>query len=391
MTTSATGAYTGLSYLAETVFGTTPAGTYTSLRNTGPGLGITKDIFKSNELRDDRGVSDLRHGVKKITGEIPIEISYGEFDPILEAALGGTWAANVLKTGVVERSFTLRQRHADILTDGLFTGCKINTFSMKCPANAMVTGSFGVIGHDATYVGTPHTVVVTITSACTGSANATITIGGAANLIAVVNEDTTGAVAGKLHTQIESAGYTATVDGSAVTIAYPAVLGNCDVTWSAGTTGVAATVATPVIVDPTASQTNSPYDSFAGLVKENNVESAIITSIDWQVSNGYTPAYVVGDDTAQHVVPGRCDVTGTLSALFQNITLMNKFINETESSIELQLGSTAKYYTILFDRIKYTGGSAPVSGEGLIALNMPFQALLDPDTSTTMTVTRIPA
>ncbi len=391
MTTSATGAYTGLSYLAETVFGTTPAGTYTSLRNTGPGLGITKDIFKSNELRDDRGVSDLRHGVKKIAGEIPIEISYGEFDPILEAALGGTWTANVLKTGVVERSFTFRQRHADILTDGLFSGCKVNTFSMKCPANAMVTGSFGVIGHDATYVGTPHTVTILVTHACSSSGNVTITIGGTPSVIAVLENDTVEQVATKIQLFLDALAYTATVDTATVTVTFAAVLGVCTVTGSYASTGVTATIGTPAIIDPTASQTNSPFDSFAALVKENNVESAIITSIDWQVTNGYTPAYVVGDDTAQYVVPGRCDVTGTLSALFQNITLMNKFINETESSIELQLGATAKYYTILFDRIKYTGGSAPVSGEGLIALSMPFQALYDSDTSTTMTVTRIPS
>jgi hypothetical protein len=352
--TFATGAYQGLSYIAETTFGTTPAGTYTALRTTGAGLQITKDMFKSAELRDDRAITDLRHGVKKIAGEVPIEFSYGEFDPILEAALCGTWNTNVLLTGVTERSFTFRRRFADILVDGGLTGGRINTFSMKCPANGMVTGSFGIVGKNATYVGTPHTVTILVTHACSSSGNVTITIGGAANVIAVAENDTVDQVATKIKNFLDALdAYVATVDTATVTVTFAAVLGSCTVTGGYASTGVTATIGTPAIVDPTASQTYSPYDSFSGLVKENNVESAIITSIDWTLNNGYVPTWVVGDDTTPQVVPGRCDVTGTLSAYFENMTLLNKFINETESSILLQLGSSTYYYEILFDRVKY--------------------------------------
>ena len=80
-------------------------------------------------------------------------------------------------------------------------------------------------------------------------------------------------------------------------------------------------------------------DGFSGALKEGNATIATITSISLQIENNIEPANVVGSDVAAALVPGRINCTGTVSAYFENLNLLNKFVNETESSIEVMLGT----------------------------------------------------
>jgi len=365
----AAGSYHGLSYIAETTFGTTPAGTYQALRHTNCSLALTKDGFQSNELRDDRQISDFRHGVLRVGGDIGIEFSYSEFDDMLEAALFGEWSDNVLKAGTTAKSFTMRRRFADILLDGFFTGCMVNSFNLSIPANAMVTGGFGLVGKSASYSGSLHTVTITATNECTSAGDATVTVAGVETTVALTtSEDDTTEVATAIATALDAvSGYTATSSSAVVTLTYPAVDGVYAVSYSAGTTGATATVG-----------------------QENSSTIAVITSIELNLQNGLEPTFVVGSNSTPSITPGRSNLTGTVSAYFENKTLLDKFINETESSIELELGSTSNKYDIEIPRIKYTGGENPASGEGPIVINMPFQALYDSGEGTNLKITRTP-
>jgi len=298
----ASGSAHGLRYVVESAFGTTPSTpAMVDLRHTSCTVVVGKDSFQSNEIRADRQISDFRHGVIRVQGDIGIEFSYGEFDPFLEAALFGTWTENVLKAGVTPQSFTLERAFTDITQYGAFTGCMVNTFSLNIPANAMVTGSFGIVGKSGSYS------------------------------------------------------------------------------------------ATALDASTTESQTNSPFDSFSGTISEGGSPIAVVTSVDLSLQNGLEPVFVVGANTAPAIPYGRSNLTGTVSAYFDNLTMLNKFLNETESSIELQLGATSKYYTIEIPRIKYSGADNGVSGEGPIVLNMPFQALLDDTEDTNIKITRTPS
>ena len=151
MGTTATGARHSMGYIAEVTYGTTPATpAFVDIRHTGTTLGMTKNTFASNELRGDRQIANFRHGTKSIAGDIPIELSYGTFDDFLEALLGTAWTANVLKAGVLRKSFTIERKFANLDTPEWhrFTGCEINKLSLSVAPDAMVTGSFGVIGKD---------------------------------------------------------------------------------------------------------------------------------------------------------------------------------------------------------------------------------------------------
>ncbi len=311
----ANGSRHSMRYVAEATYGTTPATpAFKPIRHTGTTLGLSKESLQSEELRDDRQIADFRHGAYQVGGDINIELSYGSFDDLLEAVLLGTWAADGggtgidrLKAGVVRRSFTVERYFGDILSADKpyhrFTGVEFNTMSLAINANAMITGSFGVLGQNMS----------------TGTA----------------------IIAG-------------------------------------------ATYASPT--------TTSPLDSFTGTLSEAGTPIAVITEISLSLENSLEARFVVGSKQSIRPSIGRSNVSGQVTAYFENSTLLDKFINETESSIVFELPDGAgNQYTVTLPRIKYTGGQPDVDGEGPITLSMPFQALLDATTGTNIIIDRTPA
>lgn len=308
----ANGSRHSMRYVAEATYGTTPATpAFKPIRHTGTTLGLSKESLQSEELRDDRQIADFRHGAYQVGGDINIELSYGSFDGLLEAVLLGTWAVDGggtgidrLKAGVVRRSFTVERYFGDILSADKpyhrFTGVEFNTMSLAINANAMITGSFGVLGQNMS----------------TG---------------------------------------TAIITG--------------------------ATYASPT--------TTSPLDSFTGTLSEAGTPIAVITEISLSLENSLEARFVVGSKQSIRPSIGRSNVTGQVTAYFENSALLDKFINETESSIEFELPDGAgNKYTFTLPRIKYTGGQPDVDGEGPITLSMPFQALLDATTGTNIIIDR---
>jgi hypothetical protein len=298
----AAGSRHDISFVPETTFGTTPGTpTMTRLRNTGTSLNLPKETFTSDEIRADRMITDLRHGNRRVTGDVTFELSYGAFDTFLEAALMGTWATNVLKAGTTFRSFTLERRFTDIGKYIRYLGAAVNTLAMTIAPGKMVTGSMGFLGKD-----------INIASSSLGT--------------------------------------------------------------------------------PAAGPANPPFDAYSGTMEEGGAAIGSLTSLTLNLDNGLDPAFVIGSPSVQQVVTGRSNLTGRASLYFENETMYNKFINETESSIHLVLNGAAPAgdLDLLLPRIKYTGADLPLRGEGLIAIDMPFQALYDSTTGTNLQITRIP-
>ena len=143
--------------------------------------------------------------------------------------------------------------------------------------------------------------------------------------------------------------------------------------------------------NPDPSESHSPFDGFKGKIIEGGTEIAVVTSVEFSIDNAIEPAFVIGSDTAAALIAGRINITGTLSAYFENMDLLAKFVDETESSLQFTLGDGAnKSYTFTLPRIKYSGGDNPVDGEGAVVLSMPFQALFDECTGTNIRIDSYP-
>ncbi len=287
-------------YIEEVTYGVTPATpALNTLRNTGTTLKMSKDTFQSDEIRSDRQLKCFEHGVKQTGGDINIELSSETYEDLFEAVFMGTWDTDTpitdtdqLKAGVLRRSFTIVRHFTDQVAGDkpyyTFTGCELNTFNLTVGANAIVTGSFGVIGQD-------------LVIDATGPASHTVT-------------------------------------GPTVTC---------------------------------------PYNSFSGVIKENDVEVAVVTELTLALDNGLAAIFVVGSDTTLNPSVGMSLLTGQLTVYFEDSTLYEKFVDETNTSLEFTLDDGNVELKFIIPNIKFGDATNDVSGAGPITLVLPFQAILD--------------
>lgn len=141
---------------------------------------------------------------------------------------------------------------------------------------------------------------------------------------------------------------------------------------------------------PTAATSNQPFDSYSGTISDGGSAVSIVTSIDFSIQNSLAPTFVVGSDAAQSLEYGRAVVEGTMTVYYEDATLINKFLNETESSIEVSVDDPTgtNSYTFLFPRVKYNGASVPVQNPQSRLITMPFVALYDGTEDTNIKLTR---
>lgn len=141
---------------------------------------------------------------------------------------------------------------------------------------------------------------------------------------------------------------------------------------------------------PTASSTNAPFDSYSGTISDGGAGISIVTSIDFSLTNSFAPTFVVGSDSAQQLEFGRAVVEGTMTVYYEDETLINKFLNETESSISVTVNDPtgASAYTFDFPRVKYNGASVPLQNPQSRLITLPFVALYDTTENTNLKLTR---
>ena len=133
---------------------------------------------------------------------------------------------------------------------------------------------------------------------------------------------------------------------------------------------------------------NDPFDSFSGILKEGGVDLGIVTEINFTLENGIEPRFVVGSDETIRPMISRSNLSGEMTVYFENSELMNKFIDETHSSLEFSVVKGSQSYTFLMPNVVYNGGQPDTQGQGAITLTMPFQALYDVTEATQLKITR---
>ncbi len=144
----------------------------------------------------------------------------------------------------------------------------------------------------------------------------------------------------------------------------------------------------------TAASGAAPFDAYSGDIAIGNVGSAsavaIVTGLDFTLNNSYAPTFVIGDDSAPSLEYGRAEIEGTLTAYFEDASLINRFLNETESELEVSVNDPTglNAYTFLFPKIKINSADVGVDGPTSRIINMSFVALYDATEGTNLKITR---
>ena len=168
---------------------------------------------------------------------------------------------------------------------------------------------------------------------------------------------------------------------------------NAMVTGTIGIIGQDGDISGTSLGTPTDVATNAPFDSFTGALLEGGSAIASVSQLSLNLTNNITPAFVIGSKVTPQMIYGMSDMTGSLTAFFEDENLMNKFLNEEESSLAVTLTDPeGNDLEIDLPRIKYTSASVPVNSanEG-VTVSMDFQALLSSSDASSIVITRTPA
>lgn len=375
-----------LSYVFESTYGTTPSSPgYSRFRHTGTDLGLEKTELKSNELSSDRQYNYVRHGNKSIGNGVDFELAYGAQDDWFEATLGGTWTTQVTSGTVTAAaaSGTFTRSAGSFISDGFLVGSVVTSSGYVDADN---NGRFVITALATT--------VLTVT-AIEGQ-TMTVEAGGGDELFVVeatVENGTTRRFATferyfadqgtyVFMTGLNASSLSLSIAPDATVTGSMSFIGK-DIEPATGSAKASSTYA--------AATTTEPYDSFTGSIRDNGALIAVIQSIDFSCDNSMDRRFVVFDDTS--LLPGirKFELTGTVSAYFDNITLYNKFISETASDLQFELTDPAgNSYWFYMPNVKYMSGNPNVSDDGSVTLSMAFSGVKDTVTSKTLIMQRNP-
>jgi hypothetical protein len=149
---------------------------------------------------------------------------------------------------------------------------------------------------------------------------------------------------------------------------------------------------------PDAPDGYEPFDSFNGVLLEGGIgtndDLCIVSSLQFSVSNDVSPAHVIlcasNQDQAAQMQFGMATVEGTMTVYYEDATLINKFLNETETSLSVTVDDPtgANGYTFYMPRIKYNGASVPVANMQSRFIELPFVALKSASAGYSLRLTR---
>ena len=382
----ATGARTSHYYIQEVDCGVTPTSpAWTPLRYTSGNMQLSKDSLQSSELDGSREVADLRLGSNQTAGDISVELSYGAYDDLLEAALGGTWASGLaiaaVDVTVLASAKTFTRAAGSYITDGVAVGDVIQFEDLLLGTNAnpyLVTAVTATVVTCSQAVGLVDEVSVT-TDYSTGDK---LEVGSTRRTYSILTHFADAdAGAGEYHVTrgVEISGYSFDVAVNALVTGTLNTIGRT----YAPDEGLPAGSTFPAAIK------TEPYASVDGRIIEAGALLAFVTGLTNTLDNGASAQFEIGSNSTSFIEQGRANSTLSLSTFFENSTLLSKFVNETETSVVLILDGTDGALSFSYNRVVYTTGAPDVAGEGSITQSLDAQALAGTSGESSLVVQRL--
>lgn len=380
----ATGIFKKLAYKKEATFNTAAGAAGAQyLRRVTSDLDLDKAIYQSNEIRTDIQIADLRHGVRSIKGTVKGELSPLTFSDFIASAMRKAWAATAAITGAsitiagAGPTYTLTRAAGSYLSDGVKIGDVV----------ALTAGAFNAANSNL------NLGVLNVNSA---TVITVIPLNGAAMVAEGPIAAATVTIRGK-RVWTPTSGHldeSYSIEHWFSDIAQSELFTGCKVdslafglptsgmaTLDAAFNGAGITPGTAqYFTTPTAPTTSGVLAAVNGVLRYGTANVANITGAQINYAGNMEPKAVVGSNTVPAIFPHRVMVTGQLTALFQDATYRDAFLNETQGSFSIWLTTAntalAEFIGFTCSNVKFTGGRKN-DGEGALELTLPFQALFN--------------
>jgi len=143
-----------------------------------------------------------------------------------------------------------------------------------------------------------------------------------------------------------------------------------------------------------ASTGSVPFDAYSGDLSIGDVgsasASAIVTAVDFTVDNAFQPSFVIGDDGPVCLNYGLATIEGSFTAFFADASLINRFLDETETALTVSVNDPAgaNEYTFEFPKIKINSADTSVSGPEGRFVECSFVALYNATEGSNLVIKR---
>jgi len=379
----ATGIAKQVKYKQEVTFGVAPvAASAQALRRVTSDINLTKQTYESNEIRADYQVADMRHGVREVAGTINGELSPGTYKDFIAASLRKDWAATTAITAASVTiagtlgAYTVTRATGSYLTDGIKIGdvirLSVGTLNANnINKNLIVTALTATIATVATVNGTAMTAEGPI-------ASTTITVIGKKTWVPATGHTSRSYSIEHWYSDVTQSEVFTGCKVNQVDVQLPATgMATCNVGFMGQNL---TTAAAEYFTSPIAQTSTGVLAAVNGVLYVAGAAIATVTGINFTVNSNITGEAVVGSNQKPELFDGRVTVSGQFTAFFENASLRDLFLNETEAAIigvfTTSSANTADFMSFVFPRIK-AGGASKDDGEKGIIQTIPFTALLN--------------
>lgn len=379
----ATGVAKQLRYKKESTWGTAPGASGAQLlRRVTSDVDMSKDTYQSGEIRSDYQIADYRHGMRKVAGTMRGELSPGTYSAFVQSALRRDFAAvsnitsgaTTLTVAGAGPTYTVTASASLWLTGGVKAGMVVKiTAGLANAAN--INKHLFVVSATATVM----TVIPLNGVAMTAegpTATCTVVIPGKVTYTPTTGHTNDSYAIEHWFSDIAQSELFTGCRVSTVALGLPPTgMATIDI----GVMGKDVTTTTSqYYTSPTAATTSGVLAAVNGVLRVNNVTVAVVTGLTINYAGGMSTGAVVGSNYTPDVFPGRVQVSGQISAYFQDAALRDLFINETPFAIHAAFstgtGAVADFISLSLPACK-AGGATKSDGEQGLQLTMPFQAI----------------
>ena len=369
---------------SQPVSATDPAATGGQiLRRTSSTLSLTKDTYQSAEVRTDRQIGDYRHGVKRVTGSINGELSPGTYWDFVEAVLRGTETSAVAKTEAEFTSVAADNATSKFtfgggnpVTEGYRVGMVIRftnlSETLNNSKNFLITGFSGANNVEVSVSPAPTTMSADTAFNVTSVGKRVFTpASGHVSRKFAIEHYFADLDIYELFTECRVGGMNFNLPATGNSTVEIPMMGRDMETGSGGSA--------PFFTAPADVTGTGILAAVNGLIRVQGVNQGVITGAQVNINLSPESPAVVGQNFVPEIFLGRTQVSGQITAFFEDLTLVNYFRNETEISVLLYLlassADAADAMTIFVPKVKLGNAQAGIEGEGGVPITMPFQAL----------------
>ena len=380
----------------ESVYGSTPAGpVMNELPITSEGMNSNLTTVTSETIRSDRNVENVKKVGGGAGGDIGFELRYTDWDQLIEGALMENWSSTIISQSVASAHYSGATIRADSSAlNNVVVGQIFRT------ANSTTSGNDGDYRVTAVSVTGAAERKLTVAVASTGSAPtfASEAFGAATTLKGNNIRNGTTLKSYSIEKYMADTSTTQEFVGMRVGAMSLNFESQSIITGSFTFTGKSMTTGSTTVASTITSATTNDVMNSSGNVGNiweggQAVTNVLFQSITIELNNNAREQIQIGSDALAGVGMGRCEITGSFTAYFENNDLLDKFVAGTKTNLRLQVDdANGNTYIIDIPNIRITEATVAAGGGNAdMVQELGFAAFVDDTGTYAIQIDQLPA